>query len=105
MGKCQNQLSVGVACMPVRVNVRVTDCRVYDRSTFRMESIVVFVPGDRDQLVTIERCFRDTSTGDERWGFYLLMRMGRLCVNSELWIKVIVAKSNEVLSSCVKSNY
>ena len=72
--------------------------RVYDRSTWRMERMVFLRPSISCQPISIQRSFRNVSTTDERWGYYIVARMGRLdCPYSEFSIKLTVTRYKNVL--------
>lgn len=71
---------------------------VYDNSTQRMESMVFLKPTLCSEPISIQRSFRNVSTTDDLWGYYVVIRMGRLdCPYSEFRLKIAATKSNSVL--------
>jgi len=53
-----------------------------------MEGIPQFLKPSRG-VVTIERTFRQVSVLDERWGYYVVARLGRVeCLHSRFTIKI-----------------
>jgi hypothetical protein len=68
--------------------------RVLDPSIGKKENTVFLQPTNAD--VSIERTFRNVSSRDERWGYYVIVRLGRLNVQNSRYSLRFTAEIGEI---------